>query len=71
LRNAIADDPEFQVPKELLFQGNEGPAAANAPGAAAAAVPPAATEYLKSHPELRDQFEAKYGAGSAASVLGK
>lgn len=35
------------------------------------AVPSAASDYLKSHPELRDQFDAKYGAGSAATVLGK
>lgn len=32
---------------------------------------PDAINYLKSHPELRDQFDTKYGAGSAATVLGQ
>lgn len=36
-----------------------------------AAPPQAAAAHLKAHPELRTQFEAKYGKGSAASVLGQ
>lgn len=45
----------------------------NAPSAAAAqaAPPQAAAAHLQAHPELRAQFEAKYGKGSSASILGK
>ena len=32
--------------------------------------PAAAASYLRSHPNLKAQFDAKYGAGSAAQVLG-
>jgi hypothetical protein len=44
-----------------------------APSAATqtAAVPQGAVAALKQNPFLRDQFEAKYGPGSAARVLGQ
>jgi hypothetical protein len=38
---------------------------------AASGPPPGAIQALRSNPALRDQFEAKYGQGSSASVLGQ
>jgi hypothetical protein len=49
------------------FEDDAAPQQQQAP----AAVPDQAAAYLKSNPNLRAQFDAKYGAGASARILGR
>lgn len=51
-----------------LIVPNPGDAAPGAP--VSSGPPPEAVSYLRAHPELSQHFDEKYGAGSAARLLG-
>lgn len=53
-------------------RANPGAPAAKSPAAAPTVpAPQAAIDYLKQNPNMRQAFDQKYGAGSAAKVLGR
>lgn len=61
--------PLFEAKKEeeKILQSRRGVAGESA----AVSAPPSAIEYLRANPNLADAFDKKYGAGSAAKVLGR
>lgn len=65
---AFVQKPDGRI--ETIVAPNDGTHVTGAPVHGGSAIPKGAADYLRQHPELRGQFDEKYGAGSADRILG-
>lgn len=71
---SLAEPRYMAVPNDATLVNTRNPSAVASFGASAApattAIPAAAADHLRQHPELKDAFDQKYGAGASDRILG-
>lgn len=70
LQRGNIDVPTLRAPSQTLRAATSPAEPKSAQASSASSVTPSAANYLRAHPELRAQFDQKYGQGASNSILG-